>query len=246
MLCSTRARFVVSSRSPSLWGKVPKLRRCCSHIPAVGKVIAAWDAVVPTMCVGETCELVCSAEYGYGAAGAGDVIPPDAALWFQIELLSARAAVVQQAKISQASAAREAKEAERAAQLAAQEEAVAAAAEAELTEELEAAEQMQAVPEPKAQKDALARLQLVCSQEFQQRHEIAGLSGNKLGKIKHGVFKGIYQDFLETADEDCKRLYICHMLGRPLPTQGKSDKLDKASKKKQSKPGKTDKTKKSK
>lgn len=53
-----------------------------------GRVIAAWDACVATMKVGERCKLTCPPEYGYGKNGAGGVIPGGATLHFDMELLS--------------------------------------------------------------------------------------------------------------------------------------------------------------
>jgi FKBP-type peptidyl-prolyl cis-trans isomerase len=38
------------------------------------------------MSIGEKATLVCSPDYGYGAAGAGGVIPPNAWLLFDVEL----------------------------------------------------------------------------------------------------------------------------------------------------------------
>lgn len=52
-----------------------------------GKIIAGWDEGVIGMQVGGLRQLVIPSELGYGAAGAGNVIPPDATLIFQVELL---------------------------------------------------------------------------------------------------------------------------------------------------------------
>lgn len=52
-----------------------------------GYVIRGWDEGVVGMQVGGVRKLTIPAELGYGAQGAGGVIPPDATLVFEIELL---------------------------------------------------------------------------------------------------------------------------------------------------------------
>eukprot|EP00292_Cryptomonas_paramecium_P018092 CAMPEP_0113689242 /NCGR_PEP_ID=MMETSP0038_2-20120614/17035_1 /TAXON_ID=2898 /ORGANISM="Cryptomonas paramecium" /LENGTH=109 /DNA_ID=CAMNT_0000610251 /DNA_START=1 /DNA_END=330 /DNA_ORIENTATION=- /assembly_acc=CAM_ASM_000170 len=53
----------------------------------VGQVIRGWDEGVMKMSVGEKAKLIISADYGYGARGAGGVIPPNADLVFDVELI---------------------------------------------------------------------------------------------------------------------------------------------------------------
>jgi len=52
----------------------------------IGQVIKGWDEGVMKMSLGEKAVLNITSDYGYGARGAGGVIPPNADLVFEVEL----------------------------------------------------------------------------------------------------------------------------------------------------------------
>ena len=55
-----------------------------------GRVIKGWEEGVASMNVGTKRQLVVPPDLGYGSQGAGSVIPPNATLVFEIELLEIR------------------------------------------------------------------------------------------------------------------------------------------------------------
>ncbi|KAG8957616.1 FK506 binding protein proline rotamase rapamycin-binding protein [Tulasnella sp. 408] len=52
-----------------------------------GRVIKGWDEGVPQLSIGQKAILRITPDYGYGARGAGGVIPANADLNFEVELL---------------------------------------------------------------------------------------------------------------------------------------------------------------
>jgi FKBP-type peptidyl-prolyl cis-trans isomerase FkpA len=55
-----------------------------------GQVIRGWDDGVAGMQVGGKRRLLIPSDYGYGRDGAGDAIPPNASLVFEVELLAVK------------------------------------------------------------------------------------------------------------------------------------------------------------
>ena len=68
-----------NSLSPSLTRHAPP--------PSHAQVIKAWDEGFAQLSKGQRAKLTCSPDYAYGARGAGGVIPPNATLIFDVELI---------------------------------------------------------------------------------------------------------------------------------------------------------------
>jgi FKBP-type peptidyl-prolyl cis-trans isomerase len=54
----------------------------------IGQVISGWDEGISLLKVGDKARFVIPSELGYGSRGAGGVIPPNATLIFDVELVS--------------------------------------------------------------------------------------------------------------------------------------------------------------
>ena len=58
-----------------------------SFVLGVGQVIKGWDSGVSGMQVGGSRMIIIPSDMGYGSRGAGDVIPPNSDLIFEVELI---------------------------------------------------------------------------------------------------------------------------------------------------------------
>jgi len=58
-----------------------------SFVIGMGQVIRGWDEGVAQMSMGQRATLTCSGDYAYGERGYPGLIPPNATLVFDVELL---------------------------------------------------------------------------------------------------------------------------------------------------------------
>ena len=56
----------------------------------IGQVIPGWDEGIGLLKVGDKARFVIPSNLAYGSAGAGGVIPPDATLIFDVELMNVK------------------------------------------------------------------------------------------------------------------------------------------------------------
>ena len=67
-----------------------KRKEPIEFVVGVGQVIAGWDEGILLLQVGDKARFVIPSDLGYGSAGAGGVIPPNAILVFDVQLMDVR------------------------------------------------------------------------------------------------------------------------------------------------------------
>ena len=91
--CTTRAGSTIRRKPDHKGNKFDSSKDSGSPFDfrlGAGEVIEGWDKGVAGMKVGGTRMLTIPPAMGYGARGAGGVIPPNATLLFEVELLEVK------------------------------------------------------------------------------------------------------------------------------------------------------------
>ena len=90
-VCPPRSKVTVHYTGKLLDGTVfdssVKRNKPFEFTVGVGQVIKAWDQGITQLKKGQKAILTCPPEYAYGSNGAGGVIPPNATLIFEVELI---------------------------------------------------------------------------------------------------------------------------------------------------------------
>ena len=68
--------------------KRQKRNQPIDFVLGVGQVIPGWDEGIQLLSIGDKARFVIPSDLAYGAQGAGGVIPPNATLIFDVELVA--------------------------------------------------------------------------------------------------------------------------------------------------------------
>lgn len=84
---SVQVTYVGTLTNGEVFDSSFKRNRPFKFTVGIGQVIKGWDEGVLQMSIGEKAVLKITSDYGYGSNGAGNVIPPNADLIFEVQLL---------------------------------------------------------------------------------------------------------------------------------------------------------------